>query len=676
MSIINNGLLLASGADAAVGYQISRSLRFNSADSAYLSRTPGSAGNQQTWTLSMWVKRSKLGSTYRLFDAYTSASDTGYTLLGFSNEDKLIISGWSNNWKITTQVFRDVSAWYHIVVAFDVTQATGSNRIKFYVNGTQITTFDTDVAPAQNTNHAVNGAIAHAIGRYSPGPSQYFDGYIADVYLLDGTATTPSTFAETDAITGQWVPKTPTGISYGTNGFRLTFSDNSGTTSTTLGKDAAGSNNWTPNNFSVASGSGNDSLVDTPTSYGTDTGAGGEVRGNYCTWNPLKKVSSATAVNGNLAFTVPTDGGIASTFAVSSGKWYWEVVLSSGRTNLGLATTSWDPAIYPGYTAQGWSYSSFNGNKVHNASSTSYGASFTTGDVIGVAFDADAGTLTFYKSGTSQGQAFSGITGAVYPPALGADGGTTGAGDANFGQRQWAYAAPAGFKALCDTNLPAPVVAKPSTVMDVKLYTGNGSTQTISGLGFSPDFVWIKDRSQGNGHGLFDVIRGATKGLFSNLTNAEITASNSLTSFDSTGFSTGSGGTTFSTNINGNSYVGWCWDAGSSTVTNNVGSITSSVRANASAGFSIVTYTGTGSGATVGHGLGVAPAFIVVKNRGATGDWFVYHSGVASPASSYLLLNGTDAVGSSSSFWGSPNSTTFGIKANSAHALNNNTYVA
>jgi hypothetical protein len=675
MSVFHENMLIGSsgqGAPAAAG--ISRSLRFNSADSASLSRTPASAGNRRTWTWAGWVKPGGIGTVRQIFTSRPSASP--YALFYIYSDDKIHFSDNALNTHMTAAVYRDPSAWYHIQLAIDTTDATAANRVRLWINGT-LQTWGSTTAPTQNADGQINTAAAHSIG--SPQPyanGEYFSGYLADIYLIDGQALDPSSFTETDATTGQLIPKAYTG-SYGTNGFHLEFADNSSNTATTLGKDTSGNgNNWTPNNLSVTAGTGNDSLVDVPTNGAqTDTGVGGEVRGNYCTWNPLKKVSSATAVNGNLAFTVPNDGGIASTFAVSSGKWYWEVVLSSGRTILGLATTSWDPAVYPGNTAQGWGYSAFNGNKIHNASSTSYGSSFTTGDVIGVAFNADAGTLTFYKNGTSQGQAFTGITGSVYQPALGGDGGTTGAGDANFGQRAFAYTAPSGFKALNTANLPAPLVTKPSTVMDVALYTGNGSARSITGLGFNPDLVWIKSRSAATDHELTDSVRGTTKSLSSNLTAAEATDTGGLTAFNSDGFSLG---TDTKYNNNAATYVAWAWDAGTTTDPNNTaGSISSQVRANASAGFSVMTYTGQTAAGTIGHGLGVAPSLIITKARSNAQSWGVYHKDVG--INNYLLLDSTGASTSYSGIWGSsaPTSTVFGVPGNVG--LNNNngwTYVA
>jgi hypothetical protein len=242
----------------------------------------------------------------------------------------------------------------------------------------------------------------------------------------------------------------------------------------------------------------------------------------------------------------------------------------------------------------------------------------------------------------------------------------------NFGQRAFSYTAPTNFQPLLDTLLPAPVVAKGSSAMDVVLYTGNTpSSQTITQLNFSPDLVWLKVRNAGDNHQLYDAVRGATNYLHSNVTNAEASDANGLTAFTSNGFSVGSTG-----GVNSGSMVAWAWDAGTSTVTNTAGSITSQVRANASAGFSIVTYTGTGSSASVGHGLGVAPAFFVTKRRDSSsfGNWTVYHSAIGTQ---FLELNGTGAASTDSARWSSAaTSTVFNIGSGGNVNISGGTFVA
>jgi hypothetical protein len=209
--------------------------------------------------------------------------------------------------------------------------------------------------------------------------------------------------------------------------------------------------------------------------------------------------------------------------------------------------------------------------------------------------------------------------------------------------------------------------------MDVALYTGNNTARSITGLGFSPDFVWIKGRSGATDHALYDIVRGVEKDLVSNSTAAETTQTTGLTAFNSDGFSIG---TLAKLNTNAATYAAWAWDAGSSTVTNTSGTISSQVRANASAGFSVVTYTGTGANATVGHGLGVAPGMVIVKRRNSTGNWQVRHTSIA--AASSIQLNLTNAAASATTVWNStaPSSTVFSIGTDATVNASGGTYVA
>jgi hypothetical protein len=678
MSALNNSLLL--GQEGGGGYAISRSVRLNSADSAFFSRTPASAGNRRTFTLSFWVKRTKLGMLNAQVIGVNEVTFTSRFRIVLDNSaDKLFLFSDTTGTAAsltTDQVFRDTSAWYHFVVSVDTTQATASNRIKIYVNGNQITQFAAPSYPDQNNELHWNTAVAQYIGARNTTDGFYFDGYLADMHHCDGTAYDASAFGEFDA-NGIWQPKQFAGV-YGSQGWHLDFSDNS--TTAALGTDISGNGNtWSVNNLSVTAGAGNDSLVDVPTNGSeVDTGSGGQVKGNYCTLNPLVTGQSSLSLsNGNLDWSM-TQGTALATIGISAGKYYWEVTANASNLAVGIALASVDKSIYIGYDGKAWGYYSTDGSKYNNYpvnGTVPYGASWTTGDIIGIAFDADNGTLAFYKNGVSQGQAFSGLTSGPYFPAVG---NSSSAGFCNFGQRPFAYTAPSGFKALCTANLPAPVVTKPSTVMDVKLYTGNGGTQTISGLGFSPDFLWFKARSIAYSHALYDTVRGYTKSLVSNSTVAEGTEAGGLSAFNSDGFSLNGENTVYgSTNTNGQTYVAWAWDAGSSTVTNNSGSISSQVRTNGY--LSIVTYTGTGANATVGHGLGIAPSMYIVKNRTGTAgfsDWYVYHTALGGGA--YLFLNQTVASQSSTGVWNntSPTSTVFSLGSGSGGNYSSANHVA
>ena len=694
--LLNNSLFLSTAA-AAGGYQVQRSLRFNSSDSAYLSRTPAVAGNRRTWTWAGWVKRTVLGTGQRLFSNANSGNTQG-SYFDITSSNTLDIYDWSSGWVwqiITSQVFRDASAWYHILLAFDTTQATGADRVKLYINGVQVTAFASATYPSSNYesywNSLVSGNELHAIGRNGSAAASYFDGYLADIHFIDGQALTPSSFTEVSATTGQLIPKTYTGT-FGTNGFWLKFSDNSAATAATLGKDySPNGNNWTPNNLSVTAGAGNDSLVDTPTSIpATDTGVGGSVRGNYCTWNPLTPQWSGmtygggwgTLSNGNLNIVtsgLSQAGRILGTFGMSSGKWYWETTVNStDGMDVGLAAFNSLPVTngWLGTDAKSYAYSS-GGDKRNNNTGTAYGATYGTGDTIGVAFDADNGTLVFYKNGVSQGTAFTGLTSGPYFAGESYVNRNT---SANFGQRAFAYTAPSGFKALCDTNLGAPLVAKPSTVFDVITYTGTGSSLTLpngsstpTSISFTPDFAWLKGRSGATNHALYDAVRGVQKDLVSNSTSAETTETTGLTAFGTNTFTVGS---LAKLNTSSSTYVAWAWNAGGSTVSNTSGSITSQVRANASAGFSVVTYTGTGANATVGHGLGVAPSMIFVKQRSGTSTWRVYHASLAN--TQVLYLSATDAATTETTAWNSTTPTSSVVSLGTGNGVNgsSSTYVA
>jgi hypothetical protein len=316
------------------------------------------------------------------------------------------------------------------------------------------------------------------------------------------------------------------------------------------------------------------------------------------------------------------------------------------------------------------------GSSVYSGISAPTGSisSFTSSDTIGFAYDADAGTLTVYRNNVSS-LVYSGLTGTWFP-AQGANGAASGI--FNFGQRPFAYTAPSGFKALCTQNLPTPTIGATSTTQaddyfNAVLYTGDRTDRTIT-VGFQPDWVWVKSRNQVDNHYLMNAVVGTGKYLCSNLTDAEATNANTLTAFTSTGFSIGNTGTT---NETGRTYVAWNWKANGAGSSNTAGSITSTVSANTTSGFSIVTYTGNGTnGATVGHGLGVAPSFFVVKERNGSSSWVVYTAVTGN--TQFLVLNNTDSAQTASTLWNntSPTSTVFTVGTSGAVNTNTSTYVA
>ena len=661
-----------SGASPAT---LSKSLRLRSSASAYLNRTPSSSTNRQIWTWSGWVKRGSIGGSQVLFGAGPDGSN--YTIFYFSgvvaeNLEIYNYTGGANvGYVYTTSVFRDPSAWYHIVLAIDTTQSVSANRTKIYVNNVlQPITINTTFASSVNT--WVNTNNSHRLGCTAT-TSAFYDGYMTDVYLIDGQALTPSSFGTTNATTGQWSPGIYSG-SYGTNGFHLTFANT--TSTTTLGYDTSGnSNNWTTNNISLTAGSTYDSMNDVPV-------ASSATAANYAVLNPLAVVTSNNVLsNGNL--TVAQTGSTTTDYMTSCGfgmtsnaKWYFEVTFVTGGSGCGIGITS-NPSstfnFYPGFDTSSYLYIS-DGSKAIAGTYTSYGSSYGAGAVIGVAYDGTSGTLTFYKNNTSQGSAVTSLTGTFFALVANLSGSGTNTLSFNFGQQPFTYTPPSGYVALNTYNLPTPTIAQGNKYFDISLWTGNGSSQTITNSGvFQPDFVWAKGRSDAYSNILVNAVTGANQFLLTDSTQAEATSSALVSAFTSSGFSIGS-----STSINNSSstYVGWQWKANGSGSSNTNGSITSTVSASTTAGFSIVTYTGTGTAGTIGHGLGVAPSMIIVKSRSAVGDWPVYHSSVGN--GSYTLLDTNAASAASSTIWNatSPTSSVFSVGINTVSNTVSVTYVA
>jgi len=557
-------------------YVIDRSLRFNDDDSAYLARTPSSAGNRKTFTISFWFKRGSMGANQKVFTAGTAGQEAGLQFYDGSTDNTLRFYEYTGSDAILlapNRLLRDSSAWYHVVIGVDTTQSTESNRVKYYLNGVQETSFATATYPSQNYDTKFNTSSSTNYIGFLGSHSAYFDGYIAEINFVDGSALDPSYFGETDSTTGQWNPKKYVG-SYGTNGFYLNFSDNSGTTATTLGKDSSGNgNNFTPNNLVTG-----DAVKDTPTN-------------NFATLNILSKSSGVTTQEGNLyAQGSSAWRNIVGNFHMSSGKWYWEIYIKQVGTAIygimpatrGNNRQDFYADIYTGTYSDEWGYRN-NGYLYNSASAnTSWGDSYTTGDILSFALDMDNGTLDIKKNNSATGSQITGISttkeyraaftyytsgtqsninfgqDSTFAGQKTAQGNTDGSGQGDF-----YYAPPSGYKALCSANLPDLTIKLPNKHFDILLYTGDGSSpRTISGLQFSPDFVWLKHRSGTSWHRLQNSVVGANKLLYSNSTNAEATDEQygHLNSFTSDGFivDDASGD---SVNVNNGTYVTWNWNA-------------------------------------------------------------------------------------------------------------------
>ena len=596
----------ASASGTATTYSVDRSLRFNDDDSPVLTRTPSSTGTEETWTYSCWVKRSNLDTYQGLLAVGTG--DGSEDFFGFHSDNKLYFRYSSSSDLKTNALYRDISAWLHIVVIADTTQSQSSStasdsRLRLYVNGEQITSFEQSDMPSQGHTFRINTTGQHYIGEY-PRINSHLDGYLAEVNFVDGNAYDPSYFGETNATTGQWNPKKYTG-SYGTNGFYLNFSDNSATTATTLGKDESGnSNNFTPNNFSVSAGNGNDSSVDTPTN-------------NFPTWNPLytsTQTGGTTAYSeGNLKLNTTTGGGSGNlypfgftSFGARSGKWYAEFVSDTSNHAVGIANNGQldsDVTNNPYGAAANTSFIYTNSGEIRtNDGNLSNQASYGSGDIIGVAMDLDNMKLYFHKNGTyiNSGNPSTGSNGydigamptgksGEYIFSCGSNGATSVGVFANLGQIKTAstsyadaggigsfnYTVPTGFKALCSANLPDPTILLPNKHFEILLYTGNATyPRTITGLQFQPDWFWSKTRNQAYGHPTFDSVRGtgSAKGLRVDTGleegSSDVAPFIDLTSFN---FTSGTdGGYTFAQpsnpvdvgNGNGLNFVAWNWNAG------------------------------------------------------------------------------------------------------------------
>jgi hypothetical protein len=630
MSVVNATPLLLGDE----GYQISRSVRLRSSASAYFNRT-FATGSTTQWTWSAWVKRGTLGTNAYIFSP-NNVNGEGIHF-NASNQFSIAING--AILLASTAVYRDPSAWYHVVVASDMGNATASLRCRVYINGTEITAWSTDARASYSSWGSFNSAINHNLGLTNAN-SIYFDGYLTEINFVGGQALTPSSFGETDSFTGVWKAKKYAGT-YGTNGFYLNFSDPSAATAAAIGKDYSGNgNNWTPNNISVTSGVTYDSMLDVPTMWAD----GGNGRGNYATLNPLYIYNANGTLSGaNLDFTGGNNAWVRQATIPISVKNYCEVTVNTKGTNdaqeCGLTTIGNQDFIIE------WVWS-ISGNRlyVNGAASGITMPQVVAGDIIGMAVDPVAKSFSFYRNNTLAATVTYAATTEVtfYVGNTFTNG--SWSGSINFGQRPFAYTPPTGFKALNTQNLPDATIKAGNKFFDATLYTGNGGTQSIVNSGaMRPDLVWAKSRGSVQNNSLFDSVRGVGNYLWSNLTNAETNSSSALTAFNSNGFSLGSSS---DVNQSATSFVGWQW------------------KESVSAGFDIVTFNSPASGAfTVNHSLGVAPKMIITKERDGTLGWLTYHASV-NTKDDYMLLNSTAAKsGVAVGSWGAalPTSTQFGM---------------
>jgi len=632
---------------------IGQSLRFNDDDSAYLSKTDfGTSTNTAKRTFSTWIK--SCDQSYTTYDHIIGAGSASIDGFGFSSDAKLQFLRGGSEVDTGTRVIRDPGAWYHIMFTWDST----AGEWYIYVNGEQDST---GVAGGALSKIGQSGQTNTIMKRSNA--SQYIHGYLAETVFLDGYIGDVNDFGEFKE--NVWVPKniSAAGLTYGNNGFYLDYAD-----STDLGKDVSGQgNHWTANNLAAS-----DVVLDSPTN-------------NFCTWNPLEERNqkdivppddfTGTLSEGNLEWDSPTcstrNHVATSTFWVGSGKWYWEGVMtrdSGGQSRFAMGTK-----YFP--TRYDWFYAS----------------TASVGTVYGIKVDLDTNSLQYttdgitYSNFTADGSNSSSL--GDYPlTAMFV--GCNSAAVANFGQDStfagnktaggntdsngigdFYYTPPSGFLALSTANLTAAEAVDPAQdnspqdYFNPVLYAGTSTTNSVTGVGFQPDFVWIKDRSTGNSHAMFDVVRGTSAAgttntaIGSNRPDAEGNGNGVLSSFNTDGFTVddGSSGSFPDTLVNDSpdNYVAWNWNAGGSTTsgtaTGGGGSRSYSYRASQDSGVSIVIWTGDGTdGGQVPHGLtgGVDTAF--VKRRDSSLDWHVWHSAMPSGEGYFLSLNKTDGEGTTS----------------------------
>ena len=622
-----------------------QSLRFDDGSSDHLTFTPGSASSaadRRKITHAVWIKRGNIG-TYQSIYSSTKSGGGDYYLWRFNNDDTMTIFldvDDSNFAYDGTEVYRDTMNWYHFVLIIDTTQSSASNRIKLYANGVQQTLsnkYGSDVS--QNFETYVMDGTEDAIGEFNFNSTTYFDGYMCDFITTIGQSNSISDFGETK--NGVWIAKNYSG-SYGANGFRLEFKQTgTGTASTsTIGADTSGNtNHWTSNNLASA----DSNFPDSP-------------ENNLAVWNRLvyRRTKNFvpvfsqgnTKVNGTSSQVAHTSSTIAST-----GKHYAEFYINNASkavTSCGVVRTLWDGGLGQSYAGNySGAYYATNGTRAYNATSDSQTAPGS--DRVGIEVDFANNEVEFFTvasdgTRTSRGGKLDGSDGIEFDgegvfTATTHDVSTSYI-EAYFSETSWNGTPNSGYEELSASKLSDLTIspAQSSQADDhfnTLLWSGNNSyPRALTGVGFQPDLVWTKTRNQAYGHGWFDSSRGASAGAISsqNTINEPYANTNfDLDSFDSDGMTWASTADLSTSNNSGDNYVAWNWKANGGTTTTNdasstgVGTIDSVFQANTTSGFSIVTYTGTGSAGTVKHGLSVAPSMVIIKSRsgGSVPNWVI-----------------------------------------------------
>jgi hypothetical protein len=589
------------------------------------------------------LKRAGITITDQALYSCGDFSTSNYMMVYITASDQLALIDYQGAviqcQRVTAPIFRDASAWYHVVVIVDTTLGSGS-RLKIYVNGV--------LQALTGTEYGASGGCyadyyERSVGNRVIDNTGYTDGYLAEFHFIDGQALTVDDFGEIK--NGIWVPKSYSGT-YGATGFYLDFSNSSH-----FGEDQSGNGN----DFTDSGLDTNDQVLDTPTE-------------NWCVLNstlPQTGTFKSKFSNGNLDHYIdPADIGVGcglGTMVLTSGKWYWELnVVVIGGTEIYPGITQGDiHTPGPAYDTLGSAMYVSNGTKYVNQTPSAYGVSYTAGDVVGFALDVDAQTLECFKNNVSQGEIDLSATDPGNGWTPGISDGTGSAGGSitrwDFGQHGFVYTPPTDFQAINFTNVTAALALDENKYLegnkgfDTSLYLGTGAEKSITDLEFSPDFVWIKSRDNTFSHHLFDTVRGATNFLKSNSTNIEASEAQSLKSFDNRGFTLGTIG---GVNQSGENHVAWSW------------------KESPDYGFDIASWTGNGNSIIQAHNLGVVPEMIIMKNRDreSDGNWWTYHQNIGSgvPEDYFLQLQVTNAEAFATTVWDStpPTSSVFSVHLN------------
>ena len=701
MSVFHNSMLLGPSGGAAEfdTTLIPKSIWVDGAND-FLSKTPGAGGTTTRWIVSCWVQRTEFGFqtavAHTIFSAGTSTSNLSW--IRFDDKDRLdfaVYQGATTARKTSNAVHKDIG-WYHICVSFDSGDDVVADRIKLFVNGIEVTSLSDSVNTPDDETSAFNANVVQEIGRYSFIGGQYYEGYITQFTMLENKSFQNSDLSITDLLDSftfgtsgsQFVPKADADIAAlastaGGNSFCFDFADSSA-----LGTDASSAGN----DFALNSIAAANQSTHTPSR-------------TYMQLNPLNKFGTTALSEGNTRVGVDVYDAIRGTKFASSGKKYLEVTINTvNNTYIGVANNSATPTSFASLNVaclQKGGDIYINDGIPSGTNGSSH--AFVDDDVVGILIDAD--NKKFWQSingqinsldrtpdiDLSDSDVIAGTGGFDLTSLAGDDGfytihiansdGTSADVSVNTGHKAFAHTPPEGYTDWGSDNYTAPDHQGIDYFNQLN-YTGNGEDiadagLAVTGVGFKPDWIWIKNEDTSDDHSWYDSVRGVEKQIESNTATAETAQSEGVTAFGTDGFTVGS---LAQVNTDSETYMSWHWLASnSSSTTSPAGSLASTSSVSDAGHFSIVTYTGTGSATTVGHGLGAAPEMIIVKNRDASDTWRILHHKIASDfQTDHIVFAPRSSFVDDATSWNdtAPTASVFSIGTSVATNTNTEKYVA